>query len=196
MAAFCTQVPRDAPLLTLLGGDRDGALAAWRQRLREAPADMTAAHNLAVACLRKAAQLEENGAWEHARPAWEEALACWAAVLADDAHWDAWRQARAACYRQPVTSGEVSRLPRDLARGLAERLSGYASRHADHDRAQQAASYRELLLFLEAEQQGARALADCGGLPLPDGSVTVCGLAYLRFAGLEERLARRVAELT
>ena len=195
LAELCRRMPSDAPLMTLLDGDRDGAIAAWRQRLREAPGDMRTAHNLAVACLRKAVTLEENGAWEYARPAWEEALACWVAVLADDAHWDAWQQARAACYRQPVTAGDVSRLRWELARDLSGRLSQYASRHAEHDRARQADAYQDLALFLDIEQQGARALAECGGLPLPDGGTVACGLAYLRSAGLEEWLARRVAEL-
>ncbi|MGH4023067.1 MAG: CHAT domain-containing protein [Pseudonocardiaceae bacterium] len=194
---LCRSLPDDAALLILLAKGREEAISAWEQRLRCAPADMAVVHCLAVVHFWSAQELEESGAWELAGLAWERALACWAALLTEDDYWTRWRQRRAECFRHPVSSADSDRLRWELGKSLFDRLSGYAERHAGHGRPEHADVYQELIHFLERELEGAQALKEAGGLPLPGdpGATLVCGHAYLRVTGLDAALGELVARL-
>ncbi|MFJ2604056.1 CHAT domain-containing protein [Streptomyces sp. NPDC087425] len=196
--ALCARFPKDAPLLLLVARGRDAAIAAWRERLAQAPGDMAVVHALAVARLWQARELEHIGAWEHAVRVWEEALAYWAALLGDARHWDGWRGERAACYRHAVSASDVARLRRDLGLRLADRLIAAEQEHLDQDRPEPASAYRELAAVLEAELAGARVLREAGGLPSVPGSgrALACGPRFVRMLGLEDQLAEQVAELS
>ncbi|MEV7871016.1 CHAT domain-containing protein [Streptomyces sp. NPDC088124] len=199
-ARLCADLPDDAPLLTLLSGDRGGATAEWRRRLAAAPGDLATVHSLAVASFWQARELEHTGAWEQAEPVWREVLACWAVLLTDDKlFWAGWRQARAASYGQAVTPANTNRLRVDLGQHLVALLSGHADRHTSAGRSAQAASYQELVSFLERELEGARALSEAGGLPLsedPGNPRLACGPGYLEMTGLRRRFGRFVARAT
>lgn len=164
---LCSQLPDEAPLLTLLARGRQEAIQVWEHRLRAAPADMETVHALAVARLWEARELEESGAWEHAALSWERALAYWAALLTDDPHWTRWRRARAACYQHTLAPEDVTQLRWQLGRSLFDLLSGYAERHAEQGRTEHVRTYKGLVGLLETELDGARELKDAGGLPLP-----------------------------
>ncbi|MFD5749671.1 CHAT domain-containing protein [Streptomyces sp. NPDC127033] len=199
-ARLCADLPDDAPLLTLLSGDRGRATAEWRRRLAAAPGDLATVHSLAVASFWQARELEHTGAWEQAEPVWREVLACWAVLLTDDKlFWAGWRQARAASYGQAVTPANTNRLRVDLGQHLVALLSGHADRHTSAGRSAQAASYQELVSFLERELEGARALSEAGGLPLsedPQSPRLACGPGYLEMTGLLRRFGRFVARAT
>ncbi|MFE2942043.1 CHAT domain-containing protein [Streptomyces sp. NPDC059255] len=199
-ARLCADLPDDAPLLTLLSGDRGRATAEWRRRLAAAPGDLATVHSLAVASFWQARELEHTGAWEQAEPVWREVLACWAVLLTDDKlFWAGWRQARAASYGQAVTPANTNRLRVDLGQHLVALLSGHADRHTSAGRSAQAASYQELVSFLERELEGARALSEAGGLPLsedPQSPRLACGPGYLEMTGLLQRFGRFVARAT
>lgn len=192
---LCAGLPADAPLLTLLTGDRPAAITAWRRQLMKTPADMVVVHSLAVASFWQARELEDSGAWEHAEQVWRESLACWAVVLADDGYWIGWRQARAACYGHAVTPADTARMRADLGRYLVDLLAEQAQRHADAGRPQQAAGYRGLVLMLEPELAAARTLSEVGGLPLPDdpAGTLACGPGYLRMIGRAKEFGEFVA---
>ncbi|MFG3258312.1 CHAT domain-containing protein [Streptomyces sp. NPDC048172] len=199
--ALCRELPRDAPLLLLLARGREAAIEEWETRLREAPGDMAVLHGLAVARLWQAKELEESGAWEHAVVAWGYAVAYWATLLADDGHWERWRQERAACYGRGAGPEDVARLRWKLGQYLSDQFSAYGQRHADADRPGQARAYWELGDALEAELGGARQLGELGGLPLGAGAAgtaggrLACGPAYLRLLGLGPRLGELAARL-
>lgn len=194
---LCRRLPEDAPLLILLTGGREEAIAEWEQRLRASPGDMAVLHCLAVAHFWYAQELEESGAWELAGLAWERALTCWAALLTEDEHWARWRQRRAAFFHHPVSATDTDRLRWELGKSLFDRLSGYAERHSGQGRPDNAEAYQDLIHFLEGELEGAQALKEAGGLPLPGvtGATLVCGRAYLRVVGLESGLGELVARL-
>ncbi|GAA2082220.1 hypothetical protein GCM10009801_41800 [Streptomyces albiaxialis] len=197
--ALCRDLPRDAPLLLLLARGREAAVAEWEARLREAPGDMDVLHGLAVARLWQAKELEESGAWEHAVVAWRYAVAYWAALLADDAHWERWRQERAACYGRGAGPEDIARLRWKLGQHLSDEFAAYGQRHADADRPGQARAYWELGDALEAELGGARQLGELGGLPVAGaggaGGRLACGPAYLRLLELGPRLGELAARL-
>ena len=89
-----------------------------------------------------------------------------------------------------VSAYDVSRLRWELSQDLSDRLFGYAERHAQQGRHEQAQSYRGLIHFLDIERQGAQVLDESGGLPLPGdlGSVITCGPGFVRMVGLEGQL--------
>lgn len=196
--ALCERFPKDAPLLLLVARGRDAGIAAWRERLTQAPGDMAVVHGLAVARLWQARELEHHGAWEHAVPVWEEALAYWAALLGDAGYWEGWRAERASCYRHPVSAADLTKLRRDLGLWLSDRLATGEQGHLDEDRPEQAAAYQELTALFEAELAGARVLREAGGLPAVPGTgrAAACGPRFVRMLGLEAVLAERVAELS
>lgn len=194
---LCRCLPDDAALLILLTKGREEAIAEWERRLRAAPGDMAVVHCLAVVHFWSARELEESGAWELAGLAWERALACWAALLTEDDHWKRWRQGRAACFHHTVSAADTDRLRWELGKSLFDRLSGYAERHAGQGRPEYAEAYQELIHVLERELEGAQALKEAGGLPLPGeiGTTLVCGHVYLRVVELEGALGELVARL-
>jgi tetratricopeptide (TPR) repeat protein len=192
---LCQALPEDAPLLILLARGRDQAIEAWERDLLRAPGDVAIAHSLAVAHFWRAQELEAGGAWEQAESAWEQALMYWAVLLTNDDYWSVWHQARAEAYT--VTSAEKARLRRELGQDLFDRLSAYATGHAQLGRSEQEATYRGLANVFEVELEGAQALKEVGGLAFPDstGRNGACGPAYLRHTGLNRALGELVARL-
>jgi hypothetical protein len=195
LARLCARLPEDAPLFTLLAGNRADSIAAWRRRLTENPDDLAGVHCLAVTSYWHAQELEDTGAWEQAAQVWRVALACWAALLTNDEFWIGWRQARAACYGHAVTPADTARLRAELGRYLLTLLTGHEERHASAGRPREADRYQELIYFLEAELDAAQCLKEAGGLPLADDTAgrLVCGPEYLRLVGLTGQFGEFVA---
>lgn len=192
LARVCERLSSDAPLFTLLAGNRAESIAEWRARIAERPDDLDSVHCLAVASYWHAQELEDTGAWEQATQVWRVALACWAMLVTNDEFWITWRQARAACYGHAVTPADTARLRAELGRHMISLLTGHAERHAAAGRPQEADRYHQLVLFLERELGAAQCLKEVGGLPLPNGPL-VCGPAYLRLVGLVPRFGEFVA---
>ena len=192
--ALVRQVPSDAPLLLLLGGRSDRALTAWDACLTEAPAEAAVAHAVAVAHLWRAREREVAGADEHAELSWRKAIACFGLVLGDDAYWEKWRRARAACYGQVVTQGDITRLRARVSRDLLSSLSRQADDHASAGRPERAETFRRLALELEVELEGQRLLAQDGAnrLVIDRERTIACGLGYVRQMSLGLPLATLV----
>ncbi|MFG2498050.1 CHAT domain-containing protein [Streptomyces sp. NPDC048441] len=198
LGGLCERFPHDAPLLLLLGRDREAAAAEWERRLAAAPGDMTVVHGLAAARLWQAQELEQSGAWEHAVTAWESALAYWATLLSDDEYWDGWLAERAACYERELPGEDMAQLRLELSQHLFGQLCVYEQRHTEQNRPEQAAAYQELAALLEAELSAARVLKDMGGLrdvPGAGSAPLACGPRYLRLLHLEAPLAALAAAL-
>jgi hypothetical protein len=194
--SLCAAVPATAPLIRLLEGDREAAVAAWERRLRAHPADAAAAHGLALARFWQAHQLAQGGAHEQARSAWEASIAAWALVLTDDAYWSGWGSDRARTYGEPVSLGETARLRRQVGQQILGTLGAGADIYARDGRAQLADDYRRLARAFEIELEAAQLLKDVGGLPLEaPAEPLACGPLYLRRVRLELALSRRVADL-
>ncbi|WP_103339972.1 CHAT domain-containing protein [Amycolatopsis sp. CA-126428] len=191
---LCARLPGDAPLLTLLAGDRPRATALWQTRLRARPDDQHDAHCLGLTSFWHAQDLEEAGAWELAAPVWRTALACLATVLTDDEFWTGWRQGRAACYGHAVTPADTALLRIELGRYLIGVLTGHADRHANAGQQAEADRYQELVFRFEAELDAAQCLKEAGGLPLRGGEGRLsCGPEYLRLVGLSRELGEFIA---
>jgi hypothetical protein len=197
LAELCRALPKDAPLLLLLGREREVAIGAWEQRLVGDVTDLEVVHSLAVAYAWLARELEDSGAWEHADGAWQQAIASWTVLLTDERHWESWKQGRAACYGRDIGRGDVARLRRELGRDLLDHLVGCGDRHAAEGRPERAGTYRRLSLALQVELEAAQNVKDCGGLPLPGTArgAIACGPIFVREAGLGRRLANWIARL-
>ncbi len=197
LAALCAALPADSPLFLLLAGRRPEANAGWDEVLAEDPSRAAAAHGLALSHFYRARELEAHGAYEQAESAWRLAIAHWAMVLTDDAHWDGWRRERAAHYSQPVTAADAARLRSELGQELLDHLTDRADRAAAEGHSEREQRYRELVLALELELEGARLLKEVGGLRVGEGSGSrlACGLLYLGHRRLGALLGHQVAEL-
>jgi len=193
---LCESARDDEPLLLLLGGRRDIALAAWELRLRDRPNASAAAHGLAITRFWQACQHEDSGAHEQAPPVWEAAIATWAFVLNDDDYWATWREERSACYGEPVSHADLAQLRREIGEQILGTLTDYSDRYAREGRSQRARTYHRLALSFEIELQAAQLLKEAGRLPLNGGEERfACGPLYLRKAGFERQLGRLVASL-
>lgn len=198
LATLSDHLPADAPLFQLLNGHRELAIRAWEERLEAAPHDVEIVHALAIACARRAMYLEEAGVYEEAEGMWRRTIACWTRWLSEDACWEGFRGERAACYGQPVTTGQLARLRRQLGQHLLDTLTARGEWQEVAGRVEKAALYRALAAAFEVEMEGARALKEVGGLhPAGDepGARLVGGRLYLDHARLGSRLGRRIAEL-
>jgi hypothetical protein len=194
---LCQSAPQDAPLILLLAGRHDEALAEWERQQVEKPNDLSVAQALAVAQLCRAQQLEAGGAYEQADCAWARAIANWAAVLTDDAYWLSWREDRAARYQEPVRESDVSRLQSELVEHLFRLLAQYADRYLMEGKKGRASQCQQLALAFEAELEGAKMLKEAGGLPLGDRrhARLCCGLLLIRSLHFESALAKIVSDL-
>jgi hypothetical protein len=193
---LCESAPEDEPLLLLLGGRREVALAAWELRVRDRPNASAAAHGLAITRFWQACQHEDSGAHEQAPPAWETAIATWAFVLNDDDYWATWREERSECYREPVSQADLARLRREIGEQILGTLTDYSDRYAREGRTQRARTYHRLALSFELELEAAQLLKGVGRLPINGGEERfACGPLYLRKAGFERQLGRLVASL-
>lgn len=191
------RLPGEAPLLTLLAGSREEAVAAWRRRLAETPGDLATVHSLAVAHLWQARELERSGAWEHAVASWRESCAYWAALLTDDGFWERWCAERAETYQRAVLPADTSRLRWGVGQHLADLLASHEQWHTERNRPELAAAYREVADGLECELNGARLLKELGGVrpPARPDTPVACGPRLLRTLGLERALGELVARL-
>lgn len=193
---LCESARDDEPLLLLLGGRRDVALAAWELRLRDRPNASAAAHGLAITRFWQACQHEDSGAHEQAPPVWEAAIATWAFVLNDDDYWATWRDERSQCYGEPVSQADLARLRREIGEQILGTLTDYSDRYAREGRTQRAHTYHRLALSFEIELEAAQLLKEAGRLPINGGEERfACGPLYLRKAGFERQLGRLVASL-
>jgi hypothetical protein len=190
-------VDRDAPLLSLLHGQREAAIEEWEQRLGGNLADVGAVHALALAWTWHAVELASADRHEAVAQAWERAIAYWGRVLSDDAYWVSWRSERASCYEFAISAADLSRARRGLVERLFERLTALADRCRADGQAEHAQRYRRLRLTLAVELVAARALADAGGLPGDAGSMRfACGPLFARlYPELRGPLGHLVARL-
>jgi tetratricopeptide (TPR) repeat protein len=194
LSRLCARLPADAPLLTLLAGDRAGATALWRQRLADHPDDQHVVHCLGLVSFWHARELEETGAWQQAAPVWRTALACLATLLTNDEFWTGWRQDRASRYGHAVTPADTRMLRIEFGRYLISTLTGHTERHADAGRAQEAERCQRLVTLFEAELEAAQCLSEIGGLPLRGGGLLSCGPEYVRLADLAVEFGEFIAE--
>jgi tetratricopeptide (TPR) repeat protein len=185
----------DSPLLTLLHLGRELAITAWQERLRTDPGDLGAVHCLAIAHRWAARDLDQAGAWEHARIAWQQCIGMWVTVLGDDGYWENWRRDRSACYQFMVPVAQMNRLRLAVAADLAEELHRIAELHDRDGRPAMAQSYRALELTVQVETQGRDVLAQVGGVPTPGGARVISGPVYLHAVGLSIGVGRLVADL-
>lgn len=195
LSRLCAWLPADAPLLTLLAGDRAGAIALWRQRLADHPDDQHVVHCLALASFWHARELEETGAWERAASVWRTALACLATLLTNDEFWTGWWQDRASRCGHTVTPADIRMLRIEFGRYLVSELTGRAQRHADVGRAPEAERYQRLVTLFEAELAAAQCLDEIGGLPLRGGGPLSCGPEYVRLVDLSVEFGEFIAGL-
>ncbi len=191
---LCARLPEDAPLLSLLAGDRVRATALWRQRLADRPDDQDDVHCLGMTSFWHAQDLEETGAWEQAAQVWRTALACLATLLTHDEFWIGWRQGRATCYRHVVTPTDTGLLRIELGRYLIGVLTGHAESHANAGRQREADRYQELVFSFEAELDAAQCLKEAGGLPLHGDGRLSCGPEYLRLVGRAREFGEFIAD--
>lgn len=194
LSRLCARLPADAPLLTLLAGDRAKATDLWRQRLTECPDDLRDAHSLGLTSFWHAQDLEATGAGEQAESVWRTALACLATLIVDDEFWTDWRTDRAACYGHPVTRADTRQVRVELGRQLIDVLTHHADRHAAAGRQRETDRYQELVLCFETELDAAQRLKEAGGLPLRGGGRLGGGPEYLRLVGLYQEFGEFVAD--
>ncbi|MFC7220406.1 tetratricopeptide repeat protein [Streptomyces polyrhachis] len=159
--------PLDA-LLLLLGGRREAAVDLLADAVRRSPGDPRLAHTLAVASLSVPAPSPAQ---------WRRCLAAWSAVLHREDFLARVRQEAEARYGTPVSGAAVEAASGRLREALEDLLPAEG----------------EARLLLRRETDGAQALRDCGGLPLPEGGTLVCGPLWIEELGLGGRLSAYVA---
>jgi CHAT domain len=191
------QVGRDAPLFSLLSGQREAAIAGWEASLQNDLSDGDVAHALALVWTWHAVELGNADRHEGAAQAWESAIAYWGRVLSDDAYWASWRSMRASCYQFAVSAVDLSRARVIVMERLSEWLAELGDRSGIDGQAEHAQHYRRLRLTLAVELAAARALADAGGFTGGAGSAAfACGPLFVRLnPGLRDQLGHLVARL-
>jgi hypothetical protein len=190
------QLKEDAPMILLLSGRREEAKRIMEDRIAINPADVRAAHRLALLYYTEAKQSAESEHDDLSTAAWQQTIAYWVRTLVDDEYWNEWCDDRRRYYQErasrSIKIGFKTAARNDLHKFLLTEILELVDSFVRTEKLGQADAFAELLSLYEAERSGAEALKDAGGIVTDNGQLVTCGPLLLKKLGLSHELNKLI----